>query len=397
MIINRIYRLGSVVLGIWIALGSGVVQANQTFSLVYLQRAADPHYQPHRAYTGLKLRDRHRPVDGARVAIRDGRILGRALDIKFELVEETLEAQVDATAAVRTMLENNGVHVFLVDLPLDDMQRLATAFAGQNIILFNIRHSDDQLRGTGCSPAVFHTIPSDAMLMDTLAQFLVKKNWKKVLVLESENPDDRRLSTSFQRAARKFGLDITDIRPYVLGHDPRQRDQNNIGLLTSGSDYDVIFLTDTDGEFGRYLPYNSQRPRPIVGSEGLTPSAWHWTWERHGAPQLNQRFIKHAQRPMQAADYAAWAAVKSVLEAVTRTQSTDTATLREYLGSEQFVLDTYKGVPGSFRSWNQQLRQSILLYRHNAVIARAPIDGFLHQTNNLDTLGSDRPESTCEF
>ena len=149
MIINRIYRLGSVVLGIWIALGSGVVQANQTFSLVYLQRAADPYYQPHRAYTGLKLRDRYRPVDGARVAIRDGRILGRALDIKFELVEETLEAQVDATAAVRTMLENNGVHVFLVDLPLDDMQRLATAFAGQNIILFNIRHSNDQLRGAG--------------------------------------------------------------------------------------------------------------------------------------------------------------------------------------------------------------------------------------------------------
>jgi len=31
------------------------------------------------------------------------------------------------------------------------------------------------------------------------------------------------------------------------------------------------------------------------------------------------------------------------------------------------------------------------------VIARAPLEGFLHQTNNLDTLGRDQPESACRF
>ena len=35
--------------------------------------------------------------------------------------------------------------------------------------------------------------------------------------------------------------------------------------------------------------------------------------------------------------------------------------------------------------------------RHNAVIASAPLDGFLHQTNTLDTLGRDQPESACRF
>ena len=43
------------------------------------------------------------------------------------------------------------------------------------------------------------------------------------------------------------------------------------------------------------------------------------------------------------------------------------------------------------------MRQAVLLHTHNAVIARAPLEGFLHQTNNLDTLGPDRPESACRF
>jgi hypothetical protein len=43
------------------------------------------------------------------------------------------------------------------------------------------------------------------------------------------------------------------------------------------------------------------------------------------------------------------------------------------------------------------LRQSILLHTDNAVIARAPLEGFLHQKNNLDTLGVDAAESICRM
>lgn len=37
----------------------------------------------------------------------------------------------------------------------------------------------------------------------------------------------------------------------------------------------------------------------------LIAAAWHWSWERHGAPQLNQRFERRAKRRMQGADWAA--------------------------------------------------------------------------------------------
>lgn len=264
-------------------------------------------------------------------------------------------------------------------------------------MFFNVRHADDRLRGADCAAGLFHTLPSHAMVMDALAQFLFKKAWRDVLVLAGVEEEDRILRDAFRRSAEKFRLRIADERDFVLSNDPRERDQNNIALLTSGKDYDVVFLADSVGEFGRYVPYNVNRPRPVIGSEGLGSSAWHWTWERHGAPQLNQRFDRIGKRRMQATDFAGWAAVRSVIEAVVRTRSTHIPTLRAFMTSDAFTFDAYKGAPANYRPWNHQLRQPILLHTENAVVARAPIEGFLHEKNNLDTLGADERESRCAF
>ncbi len=49
----------------------------------------------------------------------------------------------------------------------------------------------------------------------------------------------------------------------------------------------------------------------------------------------------------------------------------------------------------NYRGWNGQLRQPIPLVTGRAVVATAPLDGFLHQVSELDTLGIDQPESKC--
>ena len=100
---------------------------------------------------------------------------------------------------------------------------------------------------------------------------------------------------------------------------------------------------------------------------------------------------------MTGADWAAWAAVKVIVDAAVRTRSISVADLRAFLTSEDLTFDTYKGAPGDFRAWDNQLRQALLLHTHNAVIARAPIDGFLHRTNTLDTLGTDESETACRL
>jgi ABC transporter substrate binding protein (PQQ-dependent alcohol dehydrogenase system) len=377
-------------------LGSSLAAQQQEFTFVYLYQGGDPAYATQRAYTGLKLRERKRPLAGAETAVKEVRILGRALGLAFELESAELPAVADPAEQLRDLI-TRGSRIFLLDLPLEQVRRLANDFSDENVMLFNIRHGDSDLRQDNCNSRLFHTIPSLAMRSDALAQFLAARDWPRVLVLEGEAEADKNFSVAFQASARKFGLSVVAVHPFVLSNDPRQRDQNNVTLLTAAPAHDVILLADEYGEFGRYVPYATYLPRPVVGSEGLVPSAWHWTWERHGAPQLNQRFDKIAGHPMSDEDWAAWAAVRAVVEAIARAKSTEVARLREVMVDAEFTFDLYKGFPGSFRHWDHQLRQAVLLHTHNAVIDLAPLPGFLHERNNLDTLGIDERESRCRL
>ncbi len=207
---------------------------------------------------------------------------------------------------------------------------------------------------------------------------------------------DEAVHAAFDRAARRFGAKLVATRSFVLGRDPRERARNNVALLTSGADYDVVFVADASGEFARDVPYQVLKPRPVVGADGLVADWWHRAWERHGAPQLNNRFTRLANRPMTGYDWSAWMAVKAVAEAVVRTRSTEFRTVAGQLLGDQLVLDGFKGSRLDFRPWDRQLRQPILLTTGNWVIERAPLDGFLHDRNTLDTLGIDLRESRCK-
>jgi len=186
-----------------------------------------------------------------------------------------------------------------------------------------------------------------------------------------------------------------DTREFVLGSDPRKRGQNNVALLTGRADYDVVFVADASGDFAKEVPYQVSKPRPVAGGAGLVPDWWHWGWDRHGAPQLNGRFQKRAKRLMTGYDWAGWMAVKAIVEALLRTGSTDFATLAAFIRGQDIVLDGFKGNRLSFRPWSGQLRQPVFVTTGEWVVARAPLEGFLHAKNDLDTLGVDERENLC--
>ena len=268
--------------------------------------------------------------------------------------------------------------------------------AEEPMLLCSKRTRDDDLRNQACAANLYHAIPSYRMLTDALAQYLSKKRWTKALILRGPSDADHAYADSFAASARRLRIRIVDDRAFKLSNDPRMRAESNVALMTGGGDYDVVFVADRHGEFGRYVPYKTYLPRPVVGDEGLTPAAWHWTWERYGAPQLNQRFARiEKTRRMSGEDWAAWASIKSVVSAVRKTGPADLGAIRRFLTDPATTIDIYKGGPSSFRAWNNQLRQPILLHTDNAVVARAPIEGFLHRINNLDTLGYDKEGSKC--
>ena len=379
------------------ALISATEANSKNFVFAYLLAEDDPRYLTKRRYTGLTLRQQYPSISGAKVAIRESRILSRSLGITFKLIEKSLRVDGDYISIIKSLI-NNGVKVFLLDIPAQTLRVITKEFKKEPVLLFNIRNRDNDLRNKNCSINLYHSIPSYRMLTDALAQYLVKRGWKDVLLLRGPEKNDHAYADAFVSSARRLRIDIVDDRNFTLSNDPRERSKSNVSLLTGGVDYDVVFVADSQGEFSRYVAYQTYLPRPMVGDEGLTPVAWHWTWERHGAPQLNQRFARiEKNRHMRSEDWAAWIGIKSVISAIRKTQSQDINVIRQFLIDDGTTIDTYKGNPSSYRAWSNQLRQPILLHTHNAVIARAPIDGFLHQINNLDTMGYDHGESKCQI
>ena len=156
-------------------------------------------------------------------------------------------------------------------------------------------------------------------------------------------------------------------------------------------------VADEEDEFGDDLSYRTFDPRPVAGTQGLVPSAWARPHEQWGATQLQNRFLRQANRWMTDRDYAAWMAVRAIGEAATRSNSTDPSTIVAFLRSNRFELAAFKGTRLSFRSWDGQLRQPVLLADARSLVSVSPQPGFLHQFSELDTLGIDKPETKCRM
>ena len=269
---------------------------------------------------------------------------------------------------------------------------------GRDVLLFNVSEPDDSLRRDLCAPEFVHVYPSRAQLMDGLVQFVVSRKWRDLLVLEGPSPADAAMTAAFTRSAQKFGARIVADQHFKPGTDPREREQNDPALLSAiNRDFDVVFVADDAFDFARTVPYHLRRPRPVIGSIDLEPVAWHWTWERNGAPQVNSRFDKKSGgRHMEGPDWAAWIAVKMIVQSALRTGSADFAQAAR-LHSRRRHFDGDKGLAVSVRPWDHQVRQAVLLAAPYEVVADAPVEGFLHRTNELDTLGDDEPESPCHL
>jgi ABC transporter substrate binding protein (PQQ-dependent alcohol dehydrogenase system) len=70
--------------------------------------------------------------------------------------------------------------------------------------------------------------------------------------------------------------------------------------------------------------------------------------------------------------------------------------LKSFILSEKFNLAAFKGRPVTYRNWNGQLRQPLLITSPRLMISVSPQKGFLHQFSTLDTLGYDRSETKCD-
>jgi ABC transporter substrate binding protein (PQQ-dependent alcohol dehydrogenase system) len=380
-----------------LAVAADDVRPRRQIRIAFVDIDGDLRYQPIRGYERIVLKTRAHPFTGAQIGIDDAAIFSRMLPIDFVLDRITVKSSADIAPGVSAALAS-GTHLFLIDAPTEAFKPLAEAVRGQSALLFNVSEPDDALRRDLCSPEFVHVYPSRAQLMDGLAQFAVSRKWHDILVFEGPSVTDAIVTAAFTRSAQKFGARIVADQHFKPGTDPRDREQNDPALLSAvNRDFDAVFVADETFDFARSVPYHLARPRPVIGSIDLEPAPWHWTWERNGAAQVNSRFErKSGGRHMEGPDWAAWLAVKMIAQAALRTSSADFAKQRAFIFTEG-SFDGDKGLAVSVRPWDHQVRQAILLAAPYEVVADAPIEGFLHASNQLDTLGDDEPESPCHL
>lgn len=366
--------------------------------IVYLSRA----YEPIPPLSLLEPILTDQGVQGARMGIDDLNAIGRLIGQDYSLVEAIAPEDGDVIAMTRDMLAK-GHRLIVADLEADDLLKIADLPEAKDAMFLNIRESDNTLREERCRRNVFHIIPNWAMRADALAQYLVWKKWTDWLLIRGKHPDDIAYAESVKRAAR-FGGEVVEERVYQFEAGSRRQEtghqqiQTQMPLLTQGAeDHDIVIVADTREAFGEYLLFRTDEPTPVAGTQGLTPVAWHRSYEQYGGMQLQSRFEEKVGRIMTERDHTGWLAVRIFGEGVARTSSNKVGTLRDYILSDEFTIGGFKGLGMNFRKWNNQLRQPVLIAGPRALVSVSPQEGFLHPKHLTDTLGFEEAESKCRF
>lgn len=341
-------------------------------------------------------------VAGGKLGIADNNTTGRFLNQEFSL--DVVEvAKPDALIAEVQGKVAGGIQFVIVDAAPATILALSDALKDKPVLIFNAGAPDDSLREEDCRANVMHTAPTRSMLTDSLAQYLAWKKWRDWFLVVGSQPEDKLYADALRRSAKRFGGKIVEERTFQYDPGSRRTDggfeqvQQQIPTFTQGAKpHDVVVVADEGELFGEYLPFRTWDARPVAGTAGLIAAPWHPSLELWGGTQFQNRFKRQSNRLMRTLDYNVWLAVRAVGEAASRKKSNDLKTLTAYMRSPEFELAAFKGVKTTFRDWNGQLRQPLLVTTPKILVSVSPQAGFLHQLTELDTLGFDKPETKCK-
>ena len=340
---------------------------------------------------------------GSRMGIKDNNTTGKFTNQNFELIEQNINPN-ESAKEIFEKFRKDKYKFFILNVSKDDFNEILSSDLLEDALLINTSLKDNDLRNEKCNKQILHTAPSYRMLSDALIQFLKKKNWTKLLLISGVNERDKQFADSIKVSSKRFGLKIINEKVWDFNHDFRRTADLEVVKFTQGEKYEVLVLADegntfgdSGNSFGDYIPYRTWKPTIVVGGEVLKPTSWHFAHEQWGGNQMQSRFLKDSKRLMTNIDFNSWVGVRAIGEAITRTKSLDSKIVLDKIMDEKFNLAAYKGKPVSFRKWNGQLRQPILLVTPRALVSVSPQIGFVHPKTELDTLGIDQPDTKCRF
>lgn len=335
------------------------------------------------------------------------------------------------TAAATKAIEEDGAIAIAGGFTDAEAEALAVVADQDQVPFFNIGSASDALRNADCNANMFHVVPSAAMYLDAMAGWFVRsglRNWVFVL------PEGDAGEALFQRA--KWGLEQNHFAARIAGkvvvpageagadttiQAVKKANADVVVLLIETNDqlaflksYDAAGLTAQVTEF----PYPATQTRAFAAAAlaaapnaggGFRPVAWEASLDAYGARELNARFLKRWQKPMEPAAWAAYMAVKMVFDASTVGGARTGPDVATYLMAPSTVFDVWKGIAVTFRPWDQQLRQPLYLvqvvpddgtpYGGEVLVGQLPAIYMpgTEAEDRLDQIGDLQNHTTCKL
>ncbi len=274
-------------------------------------------------------------IKGAQIAIIDSNKSAKFLNQKYNLISSISYDKKELIQSFERFI-NAGNSFVVLNVEDDLLKELVNSSFSKKALFLNASSPTTSLRKNFCQKNLLHTTPSNAMLYDGLVQFLVKRDFKNIFLLSGKNIKDIEISTDIKRSAKKFGLKIVKEKTWETNSDIRRKASAEFPSFTQANDYDVVVVSDFYGDFGEFLYFNTWLPRPIAGTQGLTPVLWHKVIEAWGAAQMQSRFEKYSSRWMESRDFANWIAIRTVINSLIHTKSKDLQTNINYIYSKEF-------------------------------------------------------------
>lgn len=333
-------------------------------------------------------------IQGAKIAVKDSNKTARFLNQKYTLIEKISYDKKELLLSLEKFINEKNSFV-LLKVEDDFLKEILKKPLFKKAMFFNVSNKNSDFRQNLCDKNLLHTISSNAMLYDGLVQFLIKRNFKDIFLIYGNKEKDIQIKKDIKRAIKKFNAKIVKEKQWVFDADIRRKATDELPVFTQAKDYDVIVTADHYGDFGEFIYFNSWLPRPVAGTQGLTPKTWHKVIEQWGAAQMQKRFEKFASRWMEDEDFAAWVAIRTIVTSVSKTNKNDLETSLDFIYSKDFELGAYKGRKLSYREFNGQMRMPVALVQPKSLISTSPQVGFLHPVSDLDTLGISKFQVKC--
>lgn len=308
--------------------------------------------------------------------------LGTAVESQGASLDVLFTTSPTADVAIRAgerLVETGNIHALVGGVGEGQAQVLAEIAARARIPFFNIGETSDAFRREALSPYLFHIEASDAMYLDAMGQLAAREGLTRWIVAAGTDDHGLALAARAERAASKAGCTIVKsvgVPPaipvyYSQVEEMAEVEADVIFVLVDYLDlFPLMVQMEEQGITTPVLnfPHTITQTRDFFAASRnrlpvLNPqyhlALWEATDTRAGAEDFNLQVRARYAEPADPTAWAAYHAIKIIVDTVLATGSTEASAMIAYLEDPATTFDLAKGPGVSFRPWDHQLRQPL--------------------------------------